>query len=251
MTDAAKLGETPAALSLETVGDVRRRDPDDDRPRLAIPGDGTWTFKSPAVAADFDRHVREQLPWYDLATGLVLAAGRAFIPEGGFVYDIGASTGNVGRALAPVLAARKAELVGIEQSAEMAARYDGPGRVEIADARSYPYKEADLIVCFLVLMFVPVHERKALLYKLSTRLRPGGALLVFDKLAPRAGEVGALSLRLTLGAKYEAGASADEIIAKELSLAGVQRPLHPREVADFEPIFRFGDFGGWLRVAEP
>lgn len=219
---------------------------------LAIPAAGAWTFQSDSVARNFDSHVREQLPWYDLATGLVAAVGRQFIPQGGLVYDVGASTGNVGRALAPILSQRGASLVALEPAPEMAALYDAPGELRPVGVEDEPFDGgADLIVCFLVLMFVPPARRVAVLAKLKGALRPGGALLVFDKALPAAGEVGALSLRLTLGAKYEAGASADEIIAKELSLAGVQRPLAPGELSGFHPIFRFGDFGGWLAVAEP
>jgi tRNA (cmo5U34)-methyltransferase len=213
---------------------------------MKLPGAGSWTFENAEVAAAFDRHVREQLPWYDLATGIVAAVGRQFIPEAGQVVDVGASTGNIGRALAPTLIARKAELLALENAAEMAARYSGPGRLIEVDATEFDFAGSDLIVAFLVLMFVPVPKRRTFVERMIAGLRPGGALVVFDKLAPRGGEVGALSLRLTLAAKYEAGATADEIIAKELSLAGVQRPLDPAEVAGFEPIFRFGDFGGWL-----
>ena len=41
----------------------------------------------------------------------------------------------------------------------------------------------------------------------------------------------------------------EEIIAKELSLAGVQRPLREEELAGFAQLFRFGDFGGWIVCA--
>lgn len=210
------------------------------------PAAGAWTFKNQEIAEAFDRHVREQLPWYDIATGIVTAVGRQFIPEGGRVIDVGASTGNVGRALSATLKARAATFVPVEPSAEMITRYSGPGEPVQSDAQAIDYDGADLIVCFLVLMFVPVSERQALITRMIEGLRPGGALLIFDKIAPRAGDVGALSLRLTLAAKYEAGATPAEIIAKELSLAGVQRPLYAKEVDSFEPIFRFGDFGGWL-----
>lgn len=218
-----------------------------DKPLMPPPGQ--WTFENEEIAAAFDAHVREQLPWYDIATGIVAAVGRHFIPEGGYVIDVGASTGNVGRAISPTLEARKARLVALEPSAEMAARYAGPGEIREVSATTFDYSDADLIVCFLVLMFIPVADRAALLYRMKQSLRPGGALVVFDKVAPLAGDVGALSLRLTLAAKYEAGASAEEVIAKELSLAGVQRPLYPEEVADLTPIFRFGDFGGWIYTA--
>ena len=214
--------------------------------RFKSPGEGAWTFENAEIAAAFDSHVREQLPWYDIATGIVSAVGRQFIPEGGTVIDIGASTGNIGRALASTLKAREAELIAVEASAEMAARYAGPGELQQVGALDFDFSDADLIVCFLVLMFIPVAKRLGLIRQMIAALRPGGALVIFDKIAPRAGEVGALSLRLTLAAKYEAGASAEDIIAKELALAGVQRPLYPAEVAGLEPIFRFGDFGGWL-----
>ena len=84
---------------------------------------------------------------------------------------------------------------------------------------------------------------------MTSALRPGGAMIVFDKREPGGGEVGQITYRLTLAAKYENGAPADEIIRKELALAGVQRPLHPSELADFYEVFRFGDFSGWLYAA--
>ena len=34
--------------------------------RMVVPEN--WTFESKEVADHFDEHVREQLPWYDLAT---------------------------------------------------------------------------------------------------------------------------------------------------------------------------------------
>lgn len=211
-----------------------------------IPAEGAWTFENAEVAAHFDHHVRTSLPWYSIATGIVAQVGRSFIPDAGLVIDVGASTGNVGRALAETLQARAARLIAVEPSAEMAALYSGPGELLIQGAGDTDFAGADLIVCFLVLMFVPVAERRDLIERMMAALRPGGALLVFDKLVPAAGDVGALSLRLTLAAKYEAGATAEEVIRKELALAGVQRPLYPSEVEDFEPIFRFGDFGGWI-----
>ena len=55
---------------------------------LEIPKD--WTFRSGEIANHFDQHVREQLPWYDVATNAVAQFSRYYIPQGGVVYDIGA-----------------------------------------------------------------------------------------------------------------------------------------------------------------
>ncbi|ELT51005.1 type 12 methyltransferase [Brucella intermedia M86] len=207
-----------------------------------------WTFKNPEVAQAFDRHVREQLPWYDIATGIVSHVARHYVPENGTVIDVGASTGNVGRAIAPTLAARNARLIAIDNAADMADRYDAPGEMLISDVQSFDFQpfKPDLIVAFLALMFVPVAERAGVVRQMVNAIQPGGAVLVFDKMAARAGHIGSVIYRLTLAAKYENGAPADEIIQKELSLAGVQRPMTEAELPGFDPLFRFGDFAGFI-----
>lgn len=172
---------------------------------------------------------------------------RHYVTPGGLVYDIGASTGNVGRAIDDTLKSRKAQLVAIEPSREMAARYAGPGKLVVADACGHAYKPFDFAVCFLVLMFIAPDQRRDLLKKLRGRMKPGGAILVFDKCQPVGGYVATAMQRLTLAGKVSAGVDAKEVIAKELSLAGAQRPIAKSELPrDAIEIFRFGEFAGWL-----
>lgn len=217
------------------------------RPVLgAIPRE--WTFRSDSVAKAFDSHVREQLPWYDLATGIVAHVGRSFLPMKGVVVDVGASTGNVGRALASTLKARDAQMIAIDNSPQMAKVYDAPGQFVVAEAVDFDYasKKPDLVVCFLSMMFVPVARRADLLGRMKAAVNLGGAIVVFDKMVPRPGYAGTAAYRLTLAAKHEAGASPAEIVEKELSIAGLQRPMSERELDGFVEVFRFGDFAGWL-----
>lgn len=213
-----------------------------------------WTFENNEVARNFDHHVREQLPWYDLATGAVAHIARHYVPRDGVVFDIGASTGNIGRALTPMLIERNARLFPIEASAEMAELYDGPGaeNLIVADAIDLDLASADLIVCFLTLMFMPVAKRSVWLKKARSRLNPGGAIIVFDKCEASTGYAATVLWRLTLAGKLAAGVAPVEIIAKELSLGGVQRPLRTDELpADALAWMRFGEFCGWLIEAKP
>lgn len=212
---------------------------------MNIPQD--WTFENTEIAAGFDRHVREQLPWYDLATGAIVHFARHYIPRNGLVYDIGASTGNIGRALAPVLQDRNAGLIGIESSAEMTAHYQAPGELIIADAVDFPYQSFDFAVLFLVMMFLPVHWRPRLLSALRKNLNPGGAIVIFDKCEATTGYLATALWRLTLAGKVASGVAPQEIIAKELSLAGIQRPVKREEIAcGAVQWFQFGDFAGWI-----
>lgn len=211
---------------------------------MIIPSE--WTFNSEGVASAFDEHVREQLPWYDLATKAIVHVARHYIPQGGTVYDIGASTGNIGRALNRILQNRNARFFPIEKSAEMCGQYQGPGNIETADAVTYEYEKFDLCVCFLVLMFLPPKDRAILLQKLKTSVVGGGALIIVDKCLPSGGYPGIIMSRLALAGKMENGAAAQEIIDKELSLSGIQRPIDPKELVGACEFFRFGDFVGWI-----
>lgn len=206
-----------------------------------------WTFETPGVAAGFDRHVREQLPWYDLATNAITHIARHYIPDGGLVYDLGAATGNIGRAIAPVLQDRNARLVGIEPSVEMLKRYESPGETICSKAEDVDYQAFDFAVVFLTLMFIEPRKRVQLMNRLRHACRPGGAIVVFDKLEPAAGYLSTVFYRLTLAGKRAAGVTSEEIVEKELSLSGVQRPIVEQQLGGGAYLwFKFGDFAGWV-----
>lgn len=204
-----------------------------------------WSFAQANLAETFDEYVREQLPWYDLASGMVAHVARHYISQGGRVYDLGAATGNMGRMMGSTLAARSASLVAIEEDAAMCAAYEGPGRVEHGRVQDVAYEPFDFAVSFLTLMFVPVSERLGLLTRLQASCRPGGAIMIVEKQDPPGGYVGTVMRRLTLAAKVAAGADAPAIVEKEVSLFGVQRPL-PQDFTWGVEMFRFGEFAGWL-----
>ena len=216
---------------------------------MKIPSD--WTFRNTSVANEFDRHVREQLPWYDQVSGAAAHFARHYIPDRGLVYDVGASTGNMGRLLASALEARRATLVAIEASREMANKYHGPGKLVVADALEYKFKEFDVAICFLLMMFLPPARRKDWLLNLLGKCRLGGAIILVDLLENPGGYFGTACARLRLAGKMATGTSPGEIIAKELSLPGAQRPL-PHNFVEFfvsagaHRFFQFGEFAGWV-----
>jgi tRNA (cmo5U34)-methyltransferase len=206
-----------------------------------------WTFENTSVASGFDKHVREQLPWYDMVTGAVAHIARHYIPKGGLVYDVGASTGNIGRAIGETLKERKANLIGIEASAEMCAKYEAPGELVQIDALDYRFQPYDLAICYLVIMFMPIEKRQAFIDDLKSLIKPGGALLIVDKCEAASGYEATVFWRLTLAGKVAAGVDAESVIKKELSLSGVQRPIDPAMLGEDASLwFRFGDFAGWI-----
>jgi len=208
----------------------------------------SWTFENADVARHFDMHVREQLPWYDNLTTLVAVLAKHYLPEKAVAYDIGASTGNLGAALADIIKERRVDWIGIDSAEAMKACYRAPGRLEIADALDYPFKPFDLAVCFLSMMFMPADRRRQWLFKLLSTVKIGGAIIVVDRQQPAGGCLSTAMARMVWKLKTDAGAGADAILRKEMSLCGIQRPL-PRDFfngMDATEFFRFGDFAGWI-----
>lgn len=210
-----------------------------------VPND--WTFKNKLVANAFDNHVRESLPWYDLVSGAVAHVARHYLPPSGTMYDIGASTGNIGKLLDESLTARQAQLISIEAAPEMAEHFQAQGILEVADATTYEYKNFDVATLFLVLMFLTMEQRQTLITKLISKCRKGGAIIIVDKIETPANYIGTINRRLTLAGKVATGVTHEQIIAKELSLAGIQRPLQLQELPSHaQTFFQFGEFAGFI-----
>lgn len=210
-----------------------------------------WTFDDSTLAANFGEHVREQLPWYDIATDAVACIARQYVPRGGLVYDLGAATGNIGKALTPMITERHANLVAVEPSEWMARAYAATGTVlvmPLEDVEPAPY---DLAVAFLTFMFVDPAIVQDEIDRWLDAAKPSGALVLVERTTPVGGYPSLVMSRLTLDAKHRAGVDGEAIITKELSLSGIQRPIDPEPLLDRGAVefFRFADFGGYLLEA--
>ena len=96
-------------------------------------------------------------------------------------------------------------------------------------------------------MFLPVGKRSEFLRRLVGLTKPGGALVLVDKVQMPPGYIGTAFSRLTLQQKLAAGAQPHAILQKELSLAGYQRPINPRMLPKTaRQFFQVGEFAGWV-----
>lgn len=209
----------------------------------------SWTFQSQDVASHFDYHVREQLPWYDTLTSMVSVISRHFLPYNAVAYDIGASTGNLGNNLRDIIEARSVNWIGIDNAEIMRQYYRAPGELIIADAIDYDYYPFDFAICFLSMMFMSVELRKSwLMDEMIPKMKAGGAMIIIDKQEPVGGVISTALQRVIWQMKMNSGALPEEVVKKELSLSGIQRPL-PLDFFDgtnAKEFFRFGNFAGWI-----
>lgn len=206
-----------------------------------------WTFKNADVAKNFDSHVREQLPWYDLVSQAAVHFSKHYIGKNSLIYDIGASTGNFGKLIYDELKSTQSQLIALDDSQDMLEKYTGPGELICTDATEYDYANFDLAYVFLVVMFISPSKRYAFLQKLYNKLKPGGALVIVDKTESPAGYLGSAFRRLPFKWKISTGTPFEDIIKKEMSLIGQQRPITEKILPGF-PIkfFQLGEFAGWI-----
>ncbi len=218
---------------MEASWDVRLRRA---RSRVAEVGDGirssngAWTFGGD-VPASFDDHIARSIPSYAACHDLVVDIADHLVPAHGRCYDLGCSTGVLTGRLAERLAARGAEVIGIDRE---------PGMLQIATERcaklpsvrfettaleDLDFARADLVVSYYTLQFVPVANRQQVVDRIARALEPTGALLLFEKvLAPTARDQ-EMAAGVYVDWKRRQGYGDDEIGAKTRSLRGVLSPL--------------------------
>ena len=202
-----------------------------------------WTFEDSNLANNFGDHVRGQLPWYDLATGLVRCIAENYLTRDGVMYDIGCSTGNITKSCSDLIESRGVEAISIEPSSEMCQKWNGVGQLLNIPAEECEFKEYDLAVCFLTLMFINPRKREKLINDLLKSMSPHGVLVIVDKFQGKGGYFETVKRRMVMRQKISCGESPQDILDKELSLSGVQRPLGD-ELPENECFFQAGEFKG-------
>lgn len=214
----------------------------------------SWSFENKSISENFNTHVREQLPWYDMVSDAVAYIARNYLTEGERITDHGSSTGNMINKLLPLIIERKATIHGIEKSFSMYQKmqerfFDSHLEclsLEAGDICDYGFEESQIHIIFLTLMFVPVHKRKELLEVIKQKTKKGGVIIIVDKVLDHNGYFATVLKRLGMHWKIEQGAMLEDVIKKEMSLAGVQIPIDLELVKDGKEFFRMGEFAGWV-----
>jgi len=145
------------------------------------------------VARVFDDMIGRSVPGYHTIlkmTGM-LAARHAL--AGTRCYDLGCSLGAGALAMATGIQVADCPVIAVDQSAamlerarELLGRTGQADRAAIqlveADVREQPIERASLVALNFTLQFIPRPERDALLNRIGRGLRPGGVLILSEKI---------------------------------------------------------------------
>lgn len=223
--------------------------------------EGRWKFDTDVTDA-FDNMLERSIPNYRTMRDAVVQVGSRFLGDAPHIVDVGASRGE---AIAPFVAAypNAGRFVAIEPSAPMVAalreRFDDSA-VEVLelDARHYePEGGADLMLSVLTLQFIPIEHRQKLIHRLFDGLRPGGALILVEKVIGGDHELNDLMVEIYHRMKMTNGYTREDVDRKALALEGVLVPvtaawneelLTKTGFTSVECFWRWMNFSAWVAI---
>ena len=92
-----------------------------------------------------------------------------------------------------------------------------------------------------------INERKDLIERIRNLSINGGVIIIVDKICDHNGYFSTVLKRLTMHFKLLQGAKPEEVLTKEMSLAGIQIPICQTVLGnDAKLFFRMGEFAGWV-----
>ncbi len=211
------------------------------------------------VARVFDDMIGRSVPGYDLLLRLIALHAEVFVQPGSRIYDLGCSTGLASRILAQrtqgrarVIAVDNSPAM-IEQCRQRHAGLDIDWRC--ADVLELGIEDASLVVLNLTLQFIEPEQRLALLQGIYRGLRPGGALVLTEKIRHADPALQQRMTELYQAFKKTQGYSDLEISRKRSALERVLLPdteaehlerLHKAGFGPVDECFRGLLFVSWL-----
>jgi tRNA (cmo5U34)-methyltransferase len=226
---------------------------------------GDFVFDERVARVFGDMLARSVPGWSELIRLVGLIAARLAQP-GSRIYDLGCSLGassasilarlpaDPGEEMVRVFAVDNAPAMLDELRIRLAAEIDaGVLRPLCGDVTEVALENASVVVLNLTLQFIPPDQRLALLRRIRDALRPGGGLILVEKLATT--DADPLLADLHEAFKAAQGYSALEIARKRAALERVlipdDEPTHLARLheAGFERVERFFqclNFAGWI-----
>lgn len=144
-----------------------------------------------SVANVFQDMITRSVPGYRTTLAMIGVIVSKFIEENTRVYDLGCSLGAGTLIAANASHSVNYEVIGVDTSKAMISQCQeilneqhphAPVQLKQEDMRKTPIENASVVILNFTLQFIPVTDRKALLDKIYQGLRPGGILILSEKI---------------------------------------------------------------------
>ncbi len=185
------------------------------------------------VAEVFEDMITRSVPGYRTVIDAIGILAAELAQPHSRCYDLGCSLGAAALAMAQTIQVPDCEIIAVDNAWPMISRFRDhlrgraagiPVRLVCADLADIHITDASLVVMNFTLQFVPLAGRARLLEKVHRGLKPGGALLLSEKIALPDPRQQALFSKMHHAFKRDQGYSELEISRKRTALENVLIP---------------------------
>lgn len=181
------------------------------------------------VASVFADMISRSVPGYGQTLQMVELLAHQYAQPDSNLFDLGCSLGAATMALSHGAAGKGCRIIGVDNSEAMTTRCRELLKEEEVDIRCQDILEtgienASVVVLNFVLQFVPLERREELLKNICKGLRPGGVLILSEKVAFADSSENNRQIALHEAFKRAQGYSEMEISRKRTALENVLVP---------------------------
>ena len=186
-----------------------------------------------SVASAFPDMIRRSVPGYETIVALLGVIAERHLRSDSHVYDLGCSLGAAMLSIHSRITDRSVRFIGVDNSAPMLeqCRNNLQGVIDAArfsllhcDVRDVEIKEADMVILNFTLQFIDPAARLALLARIYDGLKPGGVLILSEKISFEDSDEEILQQSLHDQFKAANGYSELEIAQKRAALENIMTP---------------------------
>jgi len=208
---------------------------------------GAFAFDE-QVARVFPDMIQRSVPGYTTIVAMTGVLAERYAQAGSRCYDLGCSLGASTLSMRQYLDDRHCEIVAIDNSPAMIERcraqiaadqHTAPVTLRLDDIASTPIDNASVVVFNFTLQFIPPEQRDTLLARVGDAMRPGGVLVLSEKIRFEDEHLQALNTDLHHAFKRANGYSDLEISQKRTALENV---LMPETIATHQRRLRSAGF---------
>jgi tRNA (cmo5U34)-methyltransferase len=190
------------------------------------------------VVEVFDDMLDRSIPFYQQVIDAQAQLLRGFLEQGDRVYDLGCATGTTLLAFSRLLEQKNLQFVGIDNSASMLDKarlkselYSKQKSLSflLEDITTFDHPGAGAIIVNYTMQFIRPLQRENFLRRLFDRLRPGGIILISEKVITHDRRLNREYIDIYHRFKKQRGYSELEIAKKREALENVLIPFSIEE----------------------
>ncbi|MBQ4834660.1 carboxy-S-adenosyl-L-methionine synthase CmoA [Pseudoalteromonas sp. MMG010] len=185
------------------------------------------------VVEVFPDMIQRSVPGYATIVSTMGKLAGQYAQSNSNLYDLGCSLGAVTLSMRRNIRTDNCQIIAVDNSQAMIERCklhlhgfksDVPVEVMLGDINELAIENASVVAMNFTLQFIPHGQRQALLEKIYANLKPGGVLLLSEKIKAQNEQCDNLLIDLHHDFKRHNGYSELEISQKRTAIENVMRP---------------------------